>query len=167
MQQQQRIRGADLRLTARTTVCFLGCRVGIHTEYAITHQVPVQCRRRGWLRHQLHAVRARRCARRLRERACALLPVPPRHDCLSMSNRYYCHQFSKDFSHFCLWILYYQPFHNDLKFTTDGQQNQTSHEPRSRAFYFSMNSLLHIWITYYTEPPMKVPITDHDLKNCC
>jgi len=27
--------------------------------------------------------------------------------------------------------------HNDLKFTTDGQQNQTSHEPRSRAFYYA------------------------------
>ena len=69
-----------------------------------------------------------------------------------------------DFSHFCLWILYYQIFHNVLKFTTDGQQNQTSHEPRSRAFYYSINSLLHKRKCYYTEPPMKVPITPHHLK---
>jgi hypothetical protein len=51
----------------------------------------------------------------------------------------HCHQVSNDFSHFCLWILYYQNFHNDLKFTTDGQQNQTSHEPRSRAFYHGLH----------------------------
>jgi len=60
--------------------------------------------------------------------------------------------------------LYYQIFHNDLKFTTDRQQNPTSHEPRSRAFYYSINSLLHTWNSYYTEPPMKVPITPHHLK---
>jgi len=71
-----------------------------------------------------------------------------------------------DFSHFCLWILYYQIFHNDLKFTTDGQQNRNSHEPRSRAFYFSINSLLHTWNSYYTEPPMKVPIAPHHLEYC-
>ena len=84
----------------------------------------------------------------------------------------HCHQVSHDFSHFCLWILYYQIFHNDLKFTTDGQQNPTSHEPRSRAFYHGLhvrqskgivdyyirNSLLHKWNSYYTEPLMKVPI---------
>ena len=57
-----------------------------------------------------------------------------------------------------------QIFHNDLKFTTDGQQNQTSHEPRSRAFYYSINSLSHTWNSYYTEPPMKVPITLHHQK---
>ena len=33
--------------------------------------------------------------------------------------------------------------------------------PRSRAFYYSRNSLLHTWITYYTELPMKV----HRLEN--
>ena len=37
--------------------------------------------------------------------------------------------------------------------------------PRSRAFYYSRNSLLHTWITYYTELPMKVPITLHRLEN--
>jgi len=37
--------------------------------------------------------------------------------------------------------------------------------PRSRAFYYSRNSLLHTWITYYTELPMKVPITHHHLEN--
>jgi len=37
--------------------------------------------------------------------------------------------------------------------------------PRSRAFYYSRNSLLHTWITYYTELPMKVPITPHHLEN--
>jgi len=71
MQHQQRIRSADLRLAARTTVFFLGRRVGVDTEYVITRQVPVQRRRRGRLRRQMHAVRARRRARRLRERACA------------------------------------------------------------------------------------------------
>jgi len=60
--------------------------------------------------------------------------------------------------------LFDQNFHNDLKFTTDGQQNQTSHEPRSRAFYFIINSLLHTWNSYYTEPPVKVPITPHHLE---
>jgi len=63
-----------------------------------------------------------------------------------------------------LWILYDQNFHNDLKFTTDGQQNQTSREPRSRAFYYSINSLLHTWNCYYTELPMKIPITPHNLE---
>ena len=63
-------------------------RVGVDTDHAITRQVPVQRRRRGRLRRQLHAVRARRCAKQLRERACALLPVPPRHDWLSLSNGY-------------------------------------------------------------------------------
>ena len=52
------------------------------------HQVPVQHRRRGRLRRQLHTLCARRCVRQLRERACALLPVPPRHDWLSLSNSY-------------------------------------------------------------------------------
>jgi len=65
MRHQQRIRSADLRLAARTTVFFLGRRVGVGTEYVITRQVPVQRRRRGRLRRQLHAVRTRRCARRL------------------------------------------------------------------------------------------------------
>jgi len=37
--------------------------------------------------------------------------------------------------------------------------------PRSRAFYYSRNSLLHTWIIYYTELPMKVPITPHHLEN--
>jgi len=37
--------------------------------------------------------------------------------------------------------------------------------PRSRAVYYSRNSLLHTWITYYTELPMKVPITHHHLEN--
>jgi len=37
--------------------------------------------------------------------------------------------------------------------------------PRSRAFYYSRNSLLHTWIPYYTELPMKVPITLHRLEN--
>ena len=37
--------------------------------------------------------------------------------------------------------------------------------PRSRAFYYSTNSLLYTWITYYTEPSMKVPITLHRLEN--
>jgi len=36
---------------------------------------------------------------------------------------------------------------------------------RSRAFYYSRKSLLHTWITYYTELPMKVPITPHRLEN--
>jgi len=36
---------------------------------------------------------------------------------------------------------------------------------RSRAFYYSINSLLHTWITYYTDLPMKVPITPHHLEN--
>jgi len=58
--------------------------------------------------------------------------------------------------------LYDNFFHNDLKFTTDGQQNQTVHEPRSRAFYVSINSLLHT--CYYTELPMKVLITPHHLE---
>ena len=62
--------------------------MGVDTEYVITRQVPVQRRRRGRLGRQLHAVRAQRCARRLRERACALLPVPPRHNWLSLSNGY-------------------------------------------------------------------------------
>jgi len=39
------------------------------------------------------------------------------------------------------------------------------HEPRSRAFYYSINSLLHTWNSYYTEPPMKVPITPHRLES--
>jgi len=38
--------------------------------------------------------------------------------------------------------------------------------PRSRAFYYSRNSLLHTLITYYTQLPMKVPITPHRLENC-
>ena len=38
--------------------------------------------------------------------------------------------------------------------------------PRSRVFYSRRNSLLHTWNTCYTEPPMKVFITDHHLKNC-
>jgi len=37
--------------------------------------------------------------------------------------------------------------------------------PRSRALYYSRNSLLHTWITYYTELPMEVPITPHRLEN--
>jgi len=64
----------------------------------------------------------------------------------------------------CLEVWPGQIFQNDLKFTTDGQQNQTSHEPRSRAFYFSINSLLHTWNSYYTEPPVKVPIMTHHFK---
>ena len=65
----------------------------------------------------------------------------------------------------CLFVnVVLSNFHNDLKFTTDGQQNQTSHEPRSRAFYYSINSLLHTWNSCYTEPPMKVPITPNYLE---
>jgi len=127
--------------------------------------VPVQRWRRGRLRHQLHPVRARHCARRLREWACALLPVPPRHDrchCQIVTTAIRSARISLVFG---LWILYYQTFHNDLKFTTDGQQNQTSHGPRSRAFYSSRDCLLYTLNSYYTEPPMKVPITDHHLKN--
>jgi len=37
--------------------------------------------------------------------------------------------------------------------------------PGSKAFDYSGNSLLHTWITYYTELPMKVPITPHRLEN--
>jgi len=37
--------------------------------------------------------------------------------------------------------------------------------PRSRAFYYSRNSLLHTQITLYTELPMKVTITPHRLEN--
>jgi len=40
------------------------------------------------------------------------------------------------------------------------------HEPRSRAFYYSINSLLHTWNSYYTQPPMKVPITLQRLESC-
>jgi len=36
---------------------------------------------------------------------------------------------------------------------------------RSRVFYYSRNSLLHTWIAYYTELPMKVPTTPHHLEN--
>jgi len=99
VQHQQRIRSADLRLDAGTTVLFLGVcvllcfvdpivsRVGVDTEYVITRQVPVQRWRRGRLRRQLHAVRARRCARRLRERACA----PPTRLAVVV-NWFHCHQ---------------------------------------------------------------------------
>jgi len=45
------------------------------------------------------------------------------------------HQVRKDFSHSCLWILYHQIFHNDLKFATDGQQNLTSHEEGTGTAY--------------------------------
>ena len=38
--------------------------------------------------------------------------------------RYDCVEVSNDLSNSCLWILYYQTFHNDLKFTTEYQQNQ-------------------------------------------
>ena len=37
--------------------------------------------------------------------------------------------------------------------------------PRSSAFYCSRNSLLNTWNRYYTEPPIKVPVTHHHLKN--
>ena len=50
-------------------------------------------------------------------------------------NWLHCHQVSKNFSHFCLWILYHQNFHNNLKFTTDGLQNQTSQEKGTGAAY--------------------------------
>jgi len=36
--------------------------------------------------------------------------------------------------------------------------------PRSRAFYYIRNSLLHTWNSYYTEPPMKVPITHNPFQ---
>ena len=36
---------------------------------------------------------------------------------------------------------------------------------KSRALSYSRKSLLHTWITYYTELPMKVPITPHRLEN--
>ena len=39
--------------------------------------------------------------------------------------------------------------------------------PRSRVFYYSRNNLLHTWNSYYTEPPIKVPITPHRLESRC
>jgi len=58
MQHQQRIRRADLKLAAKTTVFFLGRSVGVDTKYVITRQVQVQRQRRGRFRRQLNAVRA-------------------------------------------------------------------------------------------------------------
>ena len=37
--------------------------------------------------------------------------------------------------------------------------------PRSRAFYYIRNSLLHTCNSYYTEPPMKVPITPNPFQS--